>query len=556
LLEDDEENLWFGTYGGGASKLVNQTYELYTSKSGLLDNFIWSVYEDSQGNIWTGTNTGGLSIISDADITSRKNKWIPMLEKDGLISNQVFSIYEVDNSNMWIGTDNGISIVRFNGKTGYLITVGNLNIKDGLGFDYIRTFYEDKSGNIWIGTQGGVSLLHKSKVIKGIYEFENMNIESGLAHNSVYSILEDTKGNIWFGTFGGVSVYDGSTFENYTEKSGLVNNDVRTVLEDKEGKLWFGTGGGISIYDPETKTFENLTSKDGLSSDRLYLMHFDRNDSILWIGTNIGIDKFNLAEYRRSGKKIFKHLTHLDGFIERETNTNAVCQDRDGNLWFGTIDGLIKYYPNYEKPKNTVEAKTHITKISINRKDTILSSHSVLPHHQNSFTFRYVGISHTMPEKVEYQYKLEEYDQGWSPVTKQRYTSYGSLKPGEYSFQVKASNNDGVWNKEPTTFDFTITPPYWKTWWFYTGELSFFALLLGATFYFGKTSTKQTRIATILVFVSIFIIFEFIQTLLEPYFEDVIGGAPLFKVLINLVIASLLFPAEKMLRVYFRKVKS
>lgn len=552
ILEDDEGNLWFGTYGGGVSKLVYQTYKNHTKKDGLFDNFIWSVFEDSKGNIWTGINNGGISVLPFSQKSKPEKRWLTMLEKDGLVNNEVLSICEDNQSRMWIGTRKGISIVKYNDIAETFQLVRNINSNDGLIDEYVRDIYEDKNGNIWVGIQnGGVVILHKNKIINDKFEFENITTKNGLVNNTVFSTLEDSQGNIWLATAGGVSKYNGNTFENFTENSGLVNNDVRTVLEDKEGKLWFGTGGGVSIYDPETKTFENLTSKDGLSSDRLYLMHIDRNDSILWIGTNIGIDKFNLAEYRRSGKKIFRHLTHLDGFIEKETNTNAVCQDKDGNLWFGTIDGLIKYYPDYERPKNKVEPKTHITKVSINKKDTVLPSNAVLPHYLNSFIFHYVGISLTMPENVKYQYKLEGYDEVWSPITKERYTVYGNLPHGKYNFMVKACNNDGVWNKAPAAFSFTIKQLYWKTWWFNTAQLLFFFILIGGTLLLSRRG-KEGRLITILVFICLFVIFEFIQNICEPFYENYVGSAPIIKTLLNLILASTLLPVQLFLRKYLR----
>jgi len=246
----------------------------------------------------------------------------------------------------------------------------------------------------------------------------------------------------------------------------LVNNDVRTVLEGKNGKLWFGTGGGISIYDPKSKKFENITSLNGLSSERLYFMHFD-DDNNLWIGTNIGLDKFDLRGYRNKKRAMIKHLTHLDDFIEIETNTNAVCEDNEGNLWFGTINGLVKYNPRAKNPKNTLEPLTHITNIKALGQDTILPQNAILPHDLNYLAFQYIGISLTMPEKVRYQYKLDGFDEKWSLITQETYAAFTNLSPGEYTFKVKACNNDGVWNKKPTSFSFVITPAFWQTWWFY-----------------------------------------------------------------------------------------
>ncbi|MBL4656704.1 MAG: hypothetical protein JKX73_01800 [Flavobacteriales bacterium] len=556
IFEDRERNLWFASYGRGLSKLIFNNYTLYNEKNDLPDDFVWSVLEDSEGNICVGTNSGGFAVLPNSRINYNEKKVLQLPLVENVVRQPAFCIHENSKNEYWIGTDHGIEIVEVNYQSGTIKIIRKITTNDGLAGNIVRDIYEDKNGNLWIGTTNGASFYSHSDRMNRKYEFNNLTINDGLVNNWIFSILEDMNGNVWFATDGGVSGYSNNQFRNLTMNEGLVNGDVRTILLGNDGDLWIGTGGGISIYNNEANRFDNITSEDGLSSDRIYLMHFDNMDSnILWIGTNIGLDKFDYGLYRATGEKKFYHLTQLDGFIEEETNTNAIAQDKDGILWIGTVNGLIKFNPKFEKPKNELEPLTHISKIKVMRSDTEMVSGAGLAYNRNYLSFQYIGISLTLSEKVRYKYKLKGLDDEWSAETKETYTSYANLTPGNYSFQVKACNNDGVWNKEPTTFEFNIYPPYWKTWWFYTGELAFFGLLLGATFYFGRSSTKQTRMATILVFISIFVIFEFIQTLLEPYFDDVVGGAPLFKVLINLVIASLLFPAEKLLRAKFRKAR-
>ncbi|MCH8317684.1 MAG: hypothetical protein IIA88_04200, partial [Bacteroidetes bacterium] len=509
LMQDREGNLWVGTYGGGVSKLISRTYKIFNKNNGLSDDFIWSVIQDKNQNIWVGTNGGGVSVIPFRNVSGVNIDKFPTLnEKAGLADNRVYYMYEDPQSNIWLGTGGGLTIVSYNQVDGTIKIIKSFTMKDGLIDHRVRTIFEDKQGDIWIGTNEGISIIRSENLKYAVNPFtsgknkgmfENLTIDQGLIHSLVYSICEDKHGNIWIGTGGGVSKLvksppksprrgdfsnalpqgksDGkippsggfrgaSFFEYFTIKDGLVNNDVRTVLEGKNGKLWFGTGGGISIYDPKSNKFKNITSLDGLSSERLYFMHFD-DDNNLWIGTNIGLDKFDLGGYRKKKRAMIKHLTYLDDFIEIETNTNAVCEDNEGNLWFGTINGLVKYNPRANPPKNTLEPLTHITNIKTSGQDTILPQNAILPHYLNYLAFQYIGISLTMPEKVRYQYKLEGLDEKWSLITQETYAAFTNLSPGEYTFKVRACNNDGVWNKKPTSFSFVITPAFWQTWWFY-----------------------------------------------------------------------------------------
>jgi len=498
ILEDHEGNLWFATLGGGVSKFSGKTFEIYTKKDGLRDNFIWAIVEDVNGNIWVGTETGGVSRLAlptaaDKGITGGFQNFSI---KKGLVNSGVYSISVDRSENLWFCTSEGLLklampvpvFVRDGQNTPFLNFV-NYSTNDGLVSNRVRTFFDDSKGNIWIGYfEGKVSKIRlnqtSGKIIVSPVNNEILN------NYRVYSILEDKKGNIWFATAGGgvvkLPVNDSTenrrNFKNFTIDEGLANNDVRTILEDKKGNLWFGTGGGISKYNPNNligKRFESFTTKDGLSSDRVYSMIFD-DDGNLWIGTNIGIDKFDLIEYNKTSDKYdiaeskyvkkgitrFRHYGYLEGFLGIETNSNAVCKDKYGNIWFGTIGGLIKYDPSedrfYQKPP-----RTYITRLRLFMDEIEMIPGLELSYEQNQLSFDFIGISLTIPEKVRYQYKLEGLDYKWSSVSQQTSVSY-NLPPGKYTFMVKASNGEEIWNKEPATYSFNITPPLWKTWWFYT----------------------------------------------------------------------------------------
>ena len=178
--------------------------------------------------------------------------------------------------------------------------------------------------------------------------------------------------------------------------------------------------GGISKYNPyqASKQFENFTSKNGLASSRVYSLIFD-NDGNLWVGTNMGIDKMDIKKYnetmnnidpvgykyKSTGTAAFKHYGYQEGFTGIETNTNAVCKDKDGNLWFGTIRGAIKYRQESDKP-NEIPPIIQITGVKLFSTEVGLNNNIDVRHDQNHLTFNYIGISHRVPEKVVYQYKL------------------------------------------------------------------------------------------------------------------------------------------------------
>ena len=535
ILEDKKGNLWFGTYGGGISKFDDETFTNFTKREGLSNNIIWSIFEDREGNLWFGTDGGGVCKYSGETL-------INFTEKDGLGNNIVLSILEDHKGNLWFGTDGG-GVSKYDGET-----FTNFTKKDGLSSNIIWSIFEDRQGNIWCGTYRGGVNKYDGKT------FTNFTKKEGLIQNIIVSILEDRQGNLWFGTNMGPSKYNGKTFTNFTTKDGLSDNSIISILEDHEGNLWFGTGnGGINKYDG--KNFSNFTTEDGLSGncitsilqdneenlwfgtdegitkymlpqkgrlgsfetftteDGLYdndisLMIFD-NVGNLWIGTGKGIDKFDVQEYNKTGRKVFKHYGKKEGFIGIECNGNAVCKDSEGNLWFGTVKGVMKYNSEEDKP-NTVEPLTHINNLRLFFEDvpdligdcsaytdsitktTSLPIGLKLPHNKNHLTFDFIGISLTIPEKVRYQHKLEGFDKDWSPAVNERYVTYSNLPPGEYTFKVKACNNDCVWNKEPSAYSFIITPPFWQTLWFRLTMLILTCMIIYGVFLW-KTAQLRHR---------------------------------------------------------------
>lgn len=483
IIEDQEGNMWFGGYGTGVSKLNLLSYEIYNKKNIFPQSFVWTVKEDPSGNIWAGFYQPGISeILNPRDIVKKE---ILNFSTEGL----VYNIWFENETILWASTVNGIEIFHYDKIKKSLKQIRKIDKKDGLPGNIIRSVYKDKQNNLWIATAFGIAVMkgknHSDYRVEKIFTDKD-----GLVNNYVFSMLEDNEGNMWFATAGGVSKFDGKTFRNYTSvtdqndtaknkplldkvmllvsavSEGLANQDVRSIAMDNERQLWFATGSGISWYDEKNDTFKSITSNEGLSVDRLYFLQYDSLRNLLWVGTAFGLDKFDLGEFKRSGKILISHPTTYDGFIEVETNTNAVCIDKSSNLWLGTIDGLIKYYPDYIRPKNEVEAQTQITKISINRNDTLLSENSSLPYEMNNITLDFIGISLSAPERVEYKYQLEGFDNDWTISQKETSAKYSNLPSGNYIFKIVASNNDGLWNKKPVIFPFAILPPWWQTWWF------------------------------------------------------------------------------------------
>ncbi len=505
LFTDAEKNIWAGTYGGGLAlflpgddvvkdakkkgKKDSRHFRVYSTRIGLSNNKILSLLQDREKNIWIGTNVG-LNQFSPSHFDVYG---LP----EGLSNDLVWSVAQDKENNFWLGTEGGLirfipgkgneesSFKKFITAKSYtnavfidskgmiwvsnwgegvsLLDPGTSKIKrftkkEGLPTNDVYAIAEDKDGNIWFGTdKGGVAKYdpHASKS-----KFRIFDIKDGFRSNRVFTIFSDAGGRLWFGTLGGyLTVYDGTSFKTLDDKAGLKNQFIISLTGDKKGNLWIGTYGG-GLYEYDGKVFQQYDIADGTSSNSAYSLASDDEDN-LWIGANMGVDKFiHNGEYR------FIHFSKDEGFGGIEANPNAVCMDNKGDIWFGTILGAVRYKGKNDR-LNNAEAVTQITSVQLFYKDSMIPQGSALSYSQNHLTFRFVGISLTNPKKVRYQYMMKGVDKDWSPLHTESYASYPDLSPGTYTFLLRSANNDGVWNKEPVTFSFIITPPFWKTRTFY-----------------------------------------------------------------------------------------
>ena len=399
----------------GVSKLTNRKFEIYSKIDGLPDNIIWSITEDINSNMWIGNNFGGVSrMVRKGEIWSGTNNYeIQNYSiENGFTGDRVNSVSEDKSGNLWFCSEEGLSklsmplpVFSKNLKGIIKLKFKNYTISNGLIKRRVNIFFEDSWGRKWIGYTGGtVSIIEERKST-----IVSENIDHPLLNTyDTYCMHEDVNGNIWFATEGGVvsAIIDRSTgnikeFVELKEKDGLINSDVRAIAEDKERNLWFGTGGGIMKYNisnPDEKTL-SFTTKDGLSSDRITLLVFDDNDN-LWIGTKEGIDKFSTQKYYKIIQRFdemenqlvanklekFKHYGFLEGFVGSETNINAVCKDREGNLWFGTRRGAMKYIPAEDKV-NKHPPTIQITNIYVFSDKVPIGDEVTLSNNQNYLTF-------------------------------------------------------------------------------------------------------------------------------------------------------------------------
>ncbi|MBS1635013.1 MAG: histidine kinase [Bacteroidetes bacterium] len=448
LLMDYEENLWIGTHNG-LYKYRGKGFTVYGREEGLGGAFIYQIDRDKQNNLWITTEANGVYKYANGYF---KNYSV----KEGLLDVKSVCIMLADDGSIWFGTEKGISKLKNDRFE---------NLSRSASFIQqapINCFYRDSKSHIWVGGRNGLCCMEKTG---NSYNVTYYKLPTNVKDYDVWSIIEDDHGAIWAGTYlAGLYKLEDSRFRAQTT---FVYSPVESVLEmdkDRYGNIYAATLNGILVFNPDKKGYKLISEKDGLSSELVYTIRLTRNKKYLWAGTNQGINRIDIDKYQKGIIDVVSY-GKADGFKGIECNTHGIYEDTDSSIWFGTVNGLIKYTPR-EFVQNTSESRTTISGIKLAYQDTTLPAGAVLPFSMNNITFEFTGICLTDPEKVRYSFKLEGFDKKWSPPTTENFIRYSSLPEGTYTFKVKSCNNEGDWNAEPASFTFTIDPPFYRTWWF------------------------------------------------------------------------------------------
>jgi len=499
--------IWIST-DSGLFRYYENHFSSYTEKDGLSDNQVSAVMEDKEGSIWIATTRGGINKLSDG-------KFVSVTTIQGLIHDKVNSVLQTGENTFWIGTDGGLSIwaegkfvhsritrylqgerVRHINKDssgriwistysdyGMVIysegRITNFSNRDGLSSNRCRVSIEDQDKNIWIGTTNGLNMLDRNHQIKVFSK------KDGLSDNYILSLYEDSDHRLWITTNGGgISVLNRGRFSAYRVRDGLPSNIVFRVLQDDDHIYWITTAKGLSRYDG--KVFFNYTKANGVPDNALFCI-LDDSMSKIWLTSEQGIyiiDKEKLNEIAREGSGSTQTTLYndLDGLLDSPTPVSWAAASDDGRNLFPTLKGVATIdtlnIPINEKPPPLL-----IEMISVDDKNFSPAQFKQLSPNYKRLTFSYTALSYVIPHKVQYQYKLEGFDDGWSGLTTRREVSYTTLPPGEYAFKVKAVNNDGVWNSGNVQIPFSQKPFFYQTLWFYLftiiSMIGIIALILG-----------------------------------------------------------------------------
>jgi signal transduction histidine kinase/ligand-binding sensor domain-containing protein len=470
---DREGILWIGTSGGGINYFnpKKERFKLFTHNSNnpksLSYNFTSNFFEDHLGFIWIGTDGGGVNVYDPKTDNFEVFKHDPA-NPYSISGNVIRGIAEDKDHNMWIGTwDAGLN--RYDRKTGRFFHYPADN-KDSssISSNTIWNLFIDHDNTLWISIYNiGIDLFDVRKGVTKRFR-NNPDNPGSISGKNCWFFFEDEEKKMWVCTQNGLDIYDSLT--KTFKVLHFPDNDIGAFYKDKSGYIWVGTNTkGLFLCDKNGLIFKNYNATNILPNNRIQAITKDNNGDI-WISTNNGLSRLN-PEIQS-----VKNYSKDDGLQGDQFYQQAFLRTRQGELYFGGYSGFNYFNPDSLKDNNFIPP-VYITDFQIFSKPVVYAVPGAqfqthiseakeikLNWDQSVFSFSFIAINYNHPKKNQYAYIMEGFEKSWNYTdASRRYVTYTNLDPGEYTFRVRATNNDGVWNDKGTSLKVIILPPWWKT---------------------------------------------------------------------------------------------
>lgn len=440
IVEDKRGDFWVGTgYGLNYFERNKNTFTRFTfdhkNPNGIGGSTVLSIAEGKAGNIWLGLWSAGLNSLDPH--TREFTHYLPDNGPHSMRGREVWSVIEDSEGQVWLATEEGLN--HLNPATGeFTYFLPPPELLDGEKVLYSRVVYEDSHKNLWLGSIRGAFLFDRKT-----HEFKRYSHKpedpTSLRADFILTIYEDKRGNLWFGTDGGgLNVLDrySGKFTAFTTREGLADNVVGGIAEDDRGNLWLGTQKGIVQFDPANHSFRNFDKHDGLA-DNLYSRK-----------AALATSRGEIAMGNSKGFTLFRP----DRIVLNQYAPGVVITD----LQIGNKSAVIG------AQKSPLTKSIDVTSsIELGPRDSV-------------FSLEFSALSFHHPEDNQYAYRLRGFENDWNYVGTRHSATYTNLNAGVYVFEVKGTNNDGVWSTYPASLQIRVLPPFWKTWWAY----ALYALLL------------------------------------------------------------------------------
>lgn len=499
IVKDKDNNLWVGAFSEGVifinferPPVQNYTLDIVKQRMGFSPS-LKALSEDRDGLVWLGLNRYGLCLYNKVDNTAIMHSDMPSLK--GLQEIETINyIREIKHRNEhWISCNHQFLYVlkKKGGRAEYVRSV-DVNT----GNDYIssgdKVLFEDSKGNVWVGLYGGVIKVTPEDEIVAVTDLP-----------AVTDITEDADGTIWLAseqvglcrlTPAGLG-YKTTMYDKYTE--GLNTSNVQSVAAHPSGLIWIGTKEGrVITYDKNKGLFVDVSHLCAMTGEGILNMLTDNWNNV-WISTNKKVTRYNPKTESSTTYSVFDNLA-VNSFIG-----GAFSQSASGEVLFGGNRGFCAFLPVKEKNGLSIRStNVIITDVKVHNVSVFDSGstvgydyvrgHLTLPYTANNLEIEFSTLNYAFPNKVQYAYKMEGVDNDWNYVaTNRRFANYNNLRKGTYRFQLKATDENGLWSEVITSLVIEKKPALYETWW---AQLVYLVVFLGMLFILYRFSVNRFRL--------------------------------------------------------------
>ncbi|HEY5565451.1 MAG TPA: two-component regulator propeller domain-containing protein, partial [Rhodothermia bacterium] len=487
LYGDRSGTIWVGTVGNGVDRFNPGSADMEhvrsgaKSEKGLPAALVWGVSTGPDGYLWVTTmdesGRGRLSRI-DRETGSARHYAHDPNEPRSLTSGGLLKVQHDGAGTLWVGGGGDWPLSRYDPATNsFYHVVADPNSPNGIVNDQVERMFVDSQGELWVGTEAGLSRI--DPYTGRIRNYPAGTGDTGIPANGIIAIAEDQSGTLWLGFWSeGLMAFDPVTgrterfVHDPNDTTSICTNAISSLLVRARAPsiLWLGTSVGLNRFDIDTGKSRRFGIEDGLPDNVIYEMLEDDAGRI-WMSTNRGLSRFDpeTETFRNYGTEVGLQALEFSLFASHKSAT--------GELFFGGINGLNAFYPNQLIENITppevalVDLRLHNESISKSKAVALeaplpATSEISLDYTQKDISFDFAALHFENPEKNTFAYKLEGYDDDWVMTGHDRTAAFTNLSPGKYVFRVKAANSDGVWNEAGTAITIVIAPPFWATWWF------------------------------------------------------------------------------------------
>ncbi|HEV2354279.1 MAG TPA: two-component regulator propeller domain-containing protein, partial [Puia sp.] len=486
MIMDSTGTVWLGTFKSGINYYHQKGIQFPLFRHHPRDPHSLSFddvnkfVEDSAGNIWIGSNGGGLIYFD-----RRHNRFRQFLNdprnSNSLSNNIIVSLLIDHNNRLWIGTYFG-GLDCFDGKR-FAHYRHDDHLPSSLADDRVMCLYEDCDHNIWVGTLAG-GLDRFDRKTKSFEHF-NSSKPNSILNNYVSSVVEDREHNLWIATAYGIDVLDkrNGRFLHYSsERNQLSTDNVILLFRDSRYNMWAATRDGLDLFLPERNSFQSFNTDNGLPDNTIRGIVEDQQHD-LWVSTGNGLSRITISNPGdRPGGPVrirCRNYHEKDGLQGREFNERTALATSDGCLLFGGANGFNLFRPadisntagvppvvltGLDIFNKSVQVGEKMGNHIILGRSLSETSEITLTHSEDVFSIEFAALDFIENAGDKYAYKLEGFDKNWLVTDgNSRKATYTNLDAGDYTFRVKASDEDGQWYDREATLRIIVLPPFWKT---------------------------------------------------------------------------------------------